>query len=333
MPRYSRFWLIDGFRGDSDHSWQIGGPKIDYENRNEYAVYDTYTVDLANLVEDPVEDAEGFTEIVNCYVDDLVKELELLTEYLYDDIFFIMASNNYGWTYDVMVAAPVNPGDFLQYEYDMTQADARKCIEIAKLYDKMDFDDAVKTVLGDNGESEEWLERLEDLERLLDWDWLLDFTQRFEEGMKELEDFRRRCAVSKGCLYDVDITGLYTLEQGEYADENIILFKSEPNSSLRYIMDRKTQRIWPFHYLSSFENKPALYFCMYLSEVYSYSGSGDETEKENETEVESRKSKALKSLKFLFEALGEPVETSRIAEFAEPLARAGYRKEALTLAL
>lgn len=317
MSRFSKFWLIDGFWGDIDRSWQVGGPTIDHENCSEYAVYDTYTVNLANLVEDSVEDAEEFAEIVKYYADHLVKELELLTKYLYDEVFFIIHSRDYEWVLDVMVVAPVNPEDFLQYEYDMVQEDARKCIEIAKLYDTMNFDDAVKAVLGDISE-----EDLEDWENLLDWDWLRDFIQRFEEGMKELEDFRERCAVRNGYLYDIDVMGLYILEQGEYADENIVLFKPSPDSSLRYIMDRKTLRIWPLRYLTPFESRPVLHFCRYLSEVYSGA--------EDNAEAESRKSEALKSL---FEALGRPVEASRTAEFAELLARAGYVKEALMLAL
>jgi len=305
--------------GDSDFSWQVGGPTIDYENCSEYAVYDTYTVDLTDLIANDGEDSceDVAWDAANDYVDYLTKNLELLTKYLYDDIFFIVSSSNYGWMLDIKVVAPVNPEDFLQNEYDMTQDDARKCIEMAKLYDKMDFVDAVKTVLGDEVSEE----GLEDWENLLDWDWLLDFSQRFEEGMKELEDFRKRCAVTNGYLYDVDATGLYILEQGEYADENIILLKPEPNSSLRYILDRKTLRIWPLRYLAPFESRPVLHFCRYLSV---YSGA------EDDAEAESRKSEALKSL---FEALGESVEASRTAEFAELLARAGCRKEALMLAL
>jgi len=322
----SKFWLIDGFSGDRRDSWQIGGPTIDYENHKEYAVYETYTIDIYEFCElcrgdSDYENAEEDDEVAwgaaNEWADGLLESCRLLTEWLYDDIFFIARSNHYGYEIRLMVVAPVDPIELLQDEYRLTTSSARKCVEIAKRYSTIDFKDAVRGVLGT--ESAKLPDSTDPYELDLDWDWLLDLSERFEGSMSELNDFKKRCSVEKGSLTQIDSTGLYTIDHGEYADENIAVFKSEPKSFSRYVFDRKNRKVWFLRsgWRMHLENRPAFHLCRYIAAVYS-ENPGKERQK-------------AAALEALFSTLGEPISNAK--QFVEPLARVGCRKEALILAL
>ena len=164
--------------------------------------------------------------------------------------------------------------------------------------------------------------------------------QRFEDSEKELEDFKKRCTVERGYLCCVDVTGLYTLERGEYADGNIILFKPSPDSRLRYVLDRKTMRVLYCHSLGPFESKPALHLCRYLSAVYTdyrvctgsegKNGADKGQEGQKGGQKERLKQEALEAL---FRTCWPVEDESRLVRFAEILAKAGHKKDALMLAL
>ncbi|ADC64725.1 hypothetical protein Ferp_0552 [Ferroglobus placidus DSM 10642] len=321
----SKFWLISGFHGNRDFSQQIGGPVIDIPHCDYYAVYEEYTMNLTDLCRpDPdlseTEAAEMFAELANAYLDEVTEKLKLLVEYLYDDVFFIVSNRDYPsmLVVDIYAVAPVEPEDYLRQEYDYF-IDAETLVKIAKAYDRLNNEEeAIKAVLGNISE--------EELERWIGFDWqdVLDAAERHENAMKELEDFRRRCRVEKGYLVDVDVTGLYTLHQGEYRDENIVLFRPREDSSLRYIMDRKTLRIWSIQHSPLFEHRPVLHLCRYIEACL-------KSEAEADAEKEARKREALEAL---FNSLGEPIDLAgREEQFAECLIGIGLKKEALALTL
>jgi len=216
----SRFWLIDGYVGDSygRDSLQIGGPTISYENCNYYAVYDTFRIHWWHY-----DDLDDSCDVSSDW-EGIKSSLEGLTKYLYDEMFFIASFDRLVIT--LMVVGPKSPEDVDVFEPHEVEA-ARKHL---------------------NGElSKDDLEKLFDegvLECSYEWEDLLWLVGAEKVAGEEHRDFKNRCVFSSGSGYLIEIRcdDLWFVLDGFYSDSNIIFIKRSEYRAV--LINRSSHRFW-----------------------------------------------------------------------------------------